>query len=129
MNFSVEYGLGNHVGDLQAWSRENALKYRWFFSGTAILALGLGKLAIISYLIIVQGDTLKVKPFRKWFMYFMAYTNVFVCVGITPLLWNQCQPAAKLWDESLEGHCFGRRRYQIFAYFWSSKELPPPNYC
>lgn len=127
MTIAVNHGLGVHLGDLQAWaphSLKEALRYRWFFSGVAIVALCLGKLAIINFLITVQGDTLKAKPVRKWFMYFLAYSNFLLCLGMTAMLWIQCEPRKKLWDSELEGQCSGRRRYQICAYFWSSKEPP-----
>ncbi|TVY93115.1 hypothetical protein LAWI1_G002508 [Lachnellula willkommii] len=125
MTLSVKNGLGDHMSDLEAWSPDSireALRYRWYASGVCIVSLGLAKLSIINYLITVQGDTLKAKPIRKWFMYFLAYSNLLLCIGMTLVLWTQCKPTNKLWDVSIKGQCSGRRRYQICAYFWSSYE-------
>jgi hypothetical protein len=126
MTLGVEYGLGDHMSDLQMFAPEFipvALFYRWIFSTVAILALGLGKLAIIGYLIFIQGKTLDAKPYHKWFMYFLAASNLLLCTGMIPMLWTQCTPTAKLWDSKIVGQCLGRWRYEICGYFWSSKKI------
>ena len=126
----MQYGLGLHLSDLQqvdpGWIAK-ALIYRWAFSALAVIALGLGKLAIMGYLVIIEGKSLNTKRSRKWFLYFLAATNVSICIAMMPIIYTQCTPFNKLWDSRIVGQCTGGRRYQIFAYAWSSKKILTSN--
>lgn len=99
----------------------HALFYRWIFSSFAIIGLCMGKLAIIGFIISIEGRTLQAKPYRKWFLYSLAILNLALCIPMIPMLWFQCTPSRKSWDADFAGHCAGREAYATFAFAYGSK--------
>jgi hypothetical protein len=124
LTVSVEFGLGDHLKDLVATSPESVSTnqfHQWLFTTCAITSIALGKLAIISFILQIEGTSQGSK--RKWILYVFAVSNVLVNVIIIPIIWVQCTPTAKMWDEALEGNCRGRARNQTYGYFQGSKKI------
>jgi hypothetical protein len=118
----VSYGLGEHLATLLADSPQNIVKnelYQWIFTTFATIAISTGKLAIICLILQIEGSA--VRGTRRWVLWIFAGSNVVVNVIVLPIIWVQCTPTAKLWDESIPGSCTGRARNQMYGYFQGSK--------
>ncbi|CZR62197.1 uncharacterized protein PAC_12094 [Phialocephala subalpina] len=59
---------------------------------------------------------------RKWVLWVLVASNVIVNIIIIPIVWTQCSPTAKIWDNSLEGNCDGRERNKLYGFFQGSKK-------
>lgn len=126
LTISVLFGLGEHLADLLEKDSELINKnqfYQWIFTTFAIAAIALGKIAIIAFILQIEGSTTLGR--RKWVLYFFAASNIVVNIIILPIIWVQCTPTAKMWDESLPGNCEGRLRNQLYGYFQGSKSRTP----
>jgi hypothetical protein len=119
----VVFGLGQHLADLLA-SDPGLINtnqfYQWIFTTFAIIAIALGKLAIIAFILQIEGSAL---GRRKWVLYSFAASNIVVNIPILPIIWVQCTPTAKMWDNALEGNCNGRLRNELYGYFQGSMIL------
>ena len=119
---SVMFGLGEHLKDLVAKDpgliAKNQL-YHWVATTFAIVGIAMGKITIIAFILQIEGTT---THGRKWVLYLFAVTNIVINIVIMPIIWTQCTPTAKIWDDSIEnGNCNGRRRNQLYGYFQGSK--------
>ncbi|KAG0645989.1 hypothetical protein D0Z07_7935 [Hyphodiscus hymeniophilus] len=120
LTVSVMFGLGEHLHTLvekdPALITKNQF-YQWIFTTFAIVGISLGKLTIIAFILQIEGST---TYGRKWVLYFFAVSIIIVNIIILPIIWTQCTPTAKIWDESIEGNCNGRRTNQLYGYFQGS---------
>ena len=122
LTLSAVFGLGEHLADLEAKDPELISKnqfYQWVFTTFAIAAITLGKMAIIAFILQIEGTTTLGK--RKWTLYFFAASNLLVNIIILPIIWVQCTPTAKMWNEAIPGNCNGRLRNQLYGYFQVQK--------
>ena len=122
LTLSVAFGLGEHLAILEEKSPELIAKnqfYQWIFTTFAIVAITLGKIAIIAFILQIEGTTTLGK--RKWVLYGFPASNLLVNIIILPIIWVQCSPTAKIWDDSLPGNCNGRLRNQLYGYFQGSR--------
>jgi hypothetical protein len=125
LTISVVFGLGEHLADLTEKDPALITKnqfHQWLFTTFAIVGISLGKLTIIAFILEIEGTTTLT---RKWVLYVFAVSNIIVNIIILPIIWTQCTPTAKLWDDSIAtGNCNGRRRNQLYGYFQGSKFEP-----
>jgi hypothetical protein len=123
LSISVRFGLGDHLTALLANAPENIAKnqlHQWIFTTFAIVAISTGKLTIIAFILQIEGSTLH--GLRKLILWVFAASNIIVNVIILPIIWTQCAPTAKMWNNSLPGNCAGRLRNQLYGYFQGSKK-------
>ncbi|KAE8450523.1 hypothetical protein EG329_006254 [Mollisiaceae sp. DMI_Dod_QoI] len=118
---SVEFGLGAHLDDLIALDPELIIKnqfYQWIFTTFAIVSIALGKVAIIALILQIEGTSKASR--RKWILWVFLASNAVVNIIIIPIVWTQCSPTAKMWDNSLDGNCNGRERNKLYGFFQGS---------
>ncbi|KAJ5633418.1 hypothetical protein N7490_009757 [Penicillium lividum] len=121
LGLGVNSGLGAHKSDLTETEITNAIKWNWINQSLGIIATGLGKLAIVAFMQQIHGPESRKKVFFLWTV---AASNLVVnCVTIA-MIWTQCDPSAKLWQDSLPGTCDGRVRNQRTGYFQGSEYCP-----
>lgn len=71
---SVSFGIGNHAQVLlEHGTLIHALKWCWIASLLSFFAIGLGKVAAISFLLAIQGPTFF---YKRMFLVFLATFNV-----------------------------------------------------
>ncbi|KUJ10332.1 uncharacterized protein LY89DRAFT_723577 [Mollisia scopiformis] len=122
LTISVEFGLGSHLTDLLALDSELIVRnqfHQWIFTTFAIVSIALGKLAIIALILQIEGTSTTAHK-RKWVLWAFVASNVIVNIIIIPIVWTQCSPTAKMWDNSLEGDCNGRERNKLYGFFQGS---------
>ncbi|KAJ6115425.1 hypothetical protein N7486_001203 [Penicillium sp. IBT 16267x] len=113
----VNSGLGAHIADLTEIEITHAIKWNWICQSLGILATATGKLAIVAFLQQIHGPDSRKKVIFLWGV---GISNLVVnCITIV-LIWIQCDPSAKLWNNALPGSCDGIVRNQQAAYFQSS---------
>ena len=117
LTLSVHSGLAQHIGTLTPDNITWTLLYSWINQILAIFAIGVGKLAIVAYL--VQIAT--VNKFHAWVLWFFAVTNLLINIVTVGLILAQCSPLQKLFNDSIPGNCDGRGLNQHFAYFQGCK--------
>ncbi len=122
LTVSVEFGLGDHIEDLLNHSPQSIIVnqlYEWLFNTCIIIGIALGKLAIIAFILQIEGASSK--SGRNRVLYIFAALNIVVNIIIIPIVWVYCTPSANLWDDSLSGNCGGRMRNQLYGYLQGSK--------
>lgn len=125
----MHWGLGERLQDLTAHQVVRNQYYQWVFTTIAIIAIALGKLTIIVF--ILQFERTQLKNRRVWFLYVVAVLTILVNVAIIPILWTQCSPMAKIWDDEIPGNCAGRAINEKYGYFQGSKhalQRPRPSF-
>jgi hypothetical protein len=124
LTVSVNFGYGDHLEDLLAQSPQlipKILFYQWIFTTFGIVGIALGKMAIIALLLQIEGTS--GQNMRKWVLYVFATSNIIVSIILIPIIWVQCTPTAKIWDNELPGNCAGRAVNQACGYFVGSTIL------
>ncbi|KAE8319887.1 hypothetical protein BDV41DRAFT_570805 [Aspergillus transmontanensis] len=107
------YGLGTPSATLTNKNDKDALLFGWTNQFLALIAIGLGKVALVAFIDHLQKHEAKSK---RAFLWFIAGSNFIVNMIAAILVFVQCSPAKKLWDERIPGRCPGRKRVQTFGY-------------
>ena len=93
---------GHHVYYLTLDEQITALKLNWISQPFEIMAIGTGKVSVALLLLRVLGPK---NRYKKWFLWFLIASTLTVCaIGII-FTFAQCQPVARLWNPTVEGHC------------------------
>ena len=121
-DISFFYGIGNHADNLDEERAAAALLLVWICMLTGLVAIVFGKLALIAFLDQIRGHQHR----RPWFLWFIGVSNIVVHSIVVALILNQCEPHAKLWNQSLPGVCDSRNINRDFAYFQGSKLTSHP---
>ncbi|KAJ5949796.1 hypothetical protein N7454_001380 [Penicillium verhagenii] len=120
LGLGVNSGLGAHKADLTNAEITNAVKWNWINQSLGIFATGTGKLAIVAFLQQIHGPESRKKVIFLWSV---GLSNLVVnCITIA-LIFEQCSPTSKLWNDALPGTCNGRTRNQQVAYFQGMCDL------
>lgn len=117
LTMSASEGLGNHEAMLTNSQISYALKWSWIGQISTIVSVGLGKLAIIEFLLQIQNRTHKK---QAWFLYFVGWSNMVLNVIQIAIILLQCTPTAKLWNKTEPGSCANRFRTNASGYFKGS---------
>ncbi|KAK3641027.1 hypothetical protein LTR56_008415 [Elasticomyces elasticus] len=103
ITFSVAHGLGNHItprtdpNDIRL-----ASLYNWMSEIIIIVDIAFAKIAIVSFLLMIQGSTY---PRMRYFLHFVWVTNLLLSVNQVILITQQCKPMPKFWDDTIVGTC------------------------
>ncbi|KAJ5931120.1 hypothetical protein N7466_006613 [Penicillium verhagenii] len=117
LGLGVNSGLGAHKAGLTDAEITNAIKWNWINQSLGIFATATGKLAIVAFLQQIHGPESRKKVIFLWSV---GLSNLVVnCITIA-LIFEQCSPTPKLWNNALPGTCSGRTRNQQVAYFQGS---------
>jgi len=120
---AVSHGIGIHQKILMAINPElivQSLLYTWIASNTAVITVCLGKNSIIAFILELQGNA--VQPRQKWFLGSLAVCNFILSLASLPVIWTQCFPVNKLWDNNINGYCRARPNL-IYSYCEGSKNF------
>ena len=96
---SCYYGVGNHVSVVAPLGTV-AVAMKWSIISSAVVLFGIGtsKVAIIAFLLTLQGYThLRL----KYFLYFLAVTNLAFNTALPLVIIFQCNPPAGEWDSEV----------------------------
>jgi hypothetical protein len=116
----VHWGLGTPLGDLSGPQIAKNQFYQWIFTTFAIVSIALGKLTIIVF--ILQFERTDSKNRRVWILYTCAILTILVNIAIIPILWTQCSPTVKIWNNEVSGNCDGRVINEKYGYFQGSEQ-------
>ncbi|KAJ5093720.1 hypothetical protein N7456_009581 [Penicillium angulare] len=104
MTVSVWYGLGTHQSLLSPHRIVQTNFWSWIGQITAILDLVLARIAVISFLLTIQSGTWSR---GRYLLYAVGATQAIINIIEVGLIFKQCSPTAKLWDNALPGTCDG----------------------
>lgn len=99
---AVLFGIGNHMDDLPAKSLVRGLFFIWQYFVVALWSNFFGKVAWIALFLFIQDTTHprgRIVLHGLWILNFVLFANQ------TVLIFLQCRPTAKLWDDSIPGSC------------------------
>ena len=110
-------GLGNHFALLNRPQQIAALKWSFLGQFPMLNGIGFGKLAVIAFLLRIQGPNhLK----KKWFLYFIGGSGCFINLVTSVLLLVQCVPVERHWDPTAQGSCRNEIQTANFGFFTGS---------
>lgn len=102
MTISAIHGLGNHEHLL---SHDNIVQtnfWSWMGQVVAIMALAVGRLAVIAFLLSVQART---NTGGRWVLYIIGFMQAAINIAEVILILHQCTPIEKLWNPDVQGTC------------------------
>lgn len=120
------YGLGLHLEEMLEFYPLGFQKqqfYQWVYTTFMLAAIAIGKIAIVVFILEIEGSALKNS--RRYILYVIAVLNTLLTIGIIPIIWLQCDPMPKLWNNEIPGSCAGRQRNEYYAYFQGSMYPDP----
>lgn len=118
MSLAISHGFGNHQEIVvQTGNVDFVRLWTWVTAGIFNTSVAVGKVAAVSFLLNMQGDTFVRK---KWFLWFLAVTNILFGVANTFTNIIQCSPPAALWDSNVKGICKPEGNVN-FTYFTGGK--------
>lgn len=113
LTVGAAHGLGLSQSDLTPRDISSALLFGWINQVLALVAIGLSKIAIVAFLLRIEGVHTPTRTFALWFL---AGSNLVLNCIAAILAFVQCSPIKKLWDQGTSGECPARKRVQIFGY-------------
>jgi len=102
MTVSARFGLGNHEGLLSDADIVQTNFWSWMAQVLAILAMAVGRIAVIAFLITLQART---NVTGRWVLYLVGAAQGLINLGEVVLILRQCDPIQKLWDHNVPGTC------------------------
>jgi hypothetical protein len=114
----VHWGLGQTLSSLNGDQIVKNQFYQWVFTTFAIVSIACGKLTIIVF--ILQFERAAMNR-RIWILYVIAILTILINIAILPIIWTQCTPTAKIWNNDIPGNCAGRMINEKFGYFQGSE--------
>lgn len=102
MTVSAKHGLGNHERLLSHDDIVATNFWSWMGQVVAIMALAVGRIAVIGFLLTVQART---NTKGRWVLYIIGFMQAAINVAEVILILHQCSPIEKLWNPSVEGKC------------------------
>jgi hypothetical protein len=102
MTVSAHYGLGNHASLLSNYNIVQTNLWSWMAQIIAILCLAVARIAVIAFLLSIQGRT---NHKGRWLLNLVGTLQGVINVAEVVLILKQCDPIQKLWDRSVPGSC------------------------
>ena len=102
LTLSTLYGTGNHIAVLDAQSLTLANFWSWVGQVIAITSASLGRCSVLCLVNYVVDKTYR-KSRYLWTVIVMCSVTI-NCVE-SGLIFVQCKPASKLWNQDLPGQC------------------------
>lgn len=99
---SVRYGLGNHQDLLLKNDLVKANLWSWVAQVLAIFDLVIARIAVIAFLLALQGRTMYKS---RYLLYFVGTIQALINIIEVGLIFKQCTPVEKLWDFDIPGTC------------------------
>lgn len=65
--------MGNHENQLSNHDFSNALHWVWVGNATTLISISFGKIAVVAFLLTMQGQTYKT---RRYMLYFLCTSTV-----------------------------------------------------
>lgn len=118
LTIGTAHGLGQHFSNLEAQQAHLAVMYGWINLALALVAIGLGKIAIIVFILHIQGYY---DPRRSAFLWFMGASTLGINVMTVILIFTQCLTVQAIWDTSIRGSCGRRELVKNFGIFQTCK--------
>ena len=118
LTIGAAHGLGIHLYLLTSAGIQGAILFGWISQVLALVAIGLGKVTIVAFILRIEGLHTMV---RTTFLLFIAGSNLIVNCIAALLAMLQCSPIEKLWNGNIVGDCSMRERAQIFGFIQGCK--------
>lgn len=126
LTLGTAQGLGQHTSNLTPRQAYLAIMYGWVNLALALIAIGLGKIAVVAFVVSIQGYSVY-DPWRSVFFWFLVGTTMVVNTIEVVLFFTQCRPIQKLFDVSRQQDvCPGSsivEKFGIFQTCWSLLNL------
>lgn len=120
LTIGAAHGLGRHFSALDTQQAHLAAMYGWINLALALVAIGLGKIAIIAFILHIQGYY---EPRISAFLWFMGASTLGINIITVILIFTQCLPTQAIWDTNARGHCQRRKLVKNFGIFQTSESL------
>ncbi|KAI1348224.1 hypothetical protein F5Y01DRAFT_292849 [Xylaria sp. FL0043] len=101
VGYSTRGGLGKHLEVVSASTLQLGAKFFFAIQILWLVASGLVKLSILTFYLRIFG-ILNYIRFSAWFL---IVSVIIWLISVTVAHGLECVPVAKIWDESLLGHC------------------------
>ncbi|KAE8378660.1 hypothetical protein BDV26DRAFT_292056 [Aspergillus bertholletiae] len=102
MTVSVKFGLGEHQSLLSAHNIVQTNLWSWMAQIVAILCLVVSRIAVIAFLLSLQGPT---STIGRIVLYIVGAVQGIINVIEVGLILKQCDPTEKLWNPATAGTC------------------------
>lgn len=110
---AVHFGLGSHQETLSPESARQALEFLWIYQPVQVTSTIIARISVAIFVI-------RLFPTKKAMKRFLiALTTFNAAVGIVgfTLIFTQCSPPQKLWNDKVEGHCINSDIQRDMAMF------------
>lgn len=114
LTIGAAHGLGQHSSSLDPHQAHLAVMYGWINIAFALIAIGLGKIAIIVFILHIQGYY---EPWRSAFLWFMGASTLGINIVTVILIFTQCLPVQVIWETNIRGSCGRRELVKNFGIF------------
>lgn len=121
--FATKFGLGRHLASLSHYENVMVHKFIGISSFFNVAALAISKTSFALTLLRLAPE-----PWQRRLIWgVIATTNLFLwTTGI--FIFSSCTPFERIWDSTVEGTCWDRRKLMTYNIF-TGGELTPPRPC
>ncbi|KAL9049348.1 MAG: hypothetical protein Q9162_007263 [Coniocarpon cinnabarinum] len=105
-------------GFSDSWTVPTALRYTWVAIYLTFIAIGIGKFAVIAFILAIQGTT---HHRQRYFLYFLGASNITLNVVYVFFLALRCHPVSDMYVLGAATSCVGSNiQARNFGYFVGS---------
>lgn len=121
MTVSVHYGLGTHEDLLSYHEIVQTNLWSWVAQAIAMVCMVIARIAVITVLVSLQHRT---GSKSKYLLYGVGALQFSINITEIGLIFGQCTPVEKLWDQKIQGACDGIIICSQVGFAQGSKESP-----
>ncbi|CAD6579774.1 MAG: hypothetical protein ASARMPRED_009244 [Alectoria sarmentosa] len=113
---AVYFGLGSHQETLSPESARQALEFLWIYQPVQVTSTIIARISVAIFVIRLFPS----KKAMKKFLITLTTFNAAVGIAGFTLIFTQCSPPQKLWNDKVEGHCINSDIQRDMAMFKAS---------
>ncbi|CAD6594347.1 MAG: hypothetical protein ASARMPREDX12_008697 [Alectoria sarmentosa] len=113
---AVHFGLGSHQETLSPESARQALEFLWIYQPVQVTSTIIARISVAIFVI----RLFPTKKAMKKFLITLTTFNAAVGIAGFTLIFTQCSPPQKLWNDKVEGHCINSDIQRDMAMFKAS---------
>lgn len=116
---AVHFGLGKHQSTLNPENASRALEFQWIYQPVQVTSTIISRISVA--ILVIRLFPTKM-ALRKFLIILTAFNAVVGILAFT-VIFTQCSPSRKLWDDKVAGHCISSNVQRDLAIFKACKSI------
>lgn len=116
---AVHFGLGMHQNTLSSENARRALEFQWIYQPVLVASTIISRISVA--ILVIRLFPTKI-ALKRFLITLTAFNAVIGILALT-MIFTQCAPSRKLWDDKVAGHCISGNVQRDLAIFKACKSI------